>query len=102
MLRVVVAFAWPSERLTRGEDKTWAPEFFEIVDGADLPIDLGANTESLPHRRNTRPGLALILFAAVRSSAVPIFDEGGETVIGDPSCRHSMKRSASGATTTHP
>ncbi len=42
-LAVVLADA--RRRLRRSEDKPWAPEFFGIVDGADLPADLATSTD---------------------------------------------------------
>lgn len=32
-------------RLPRSEGKAWAPEFFGIVDGAELPADLATSTD---------------------------------------------------------
>jgi hypothetical protein len=37
----VAALADVRRRLPRSEGKAWAPEFFGIVDGADLPADPG-------------------------------------------------------------
>lgn len=43
--QVAVVLADVRRRLPRTEDKAWAPEFFGIVDGADLPADLATNTD---------------------------------------------------------
>ncbi len=32
-------------RRPQNEGKTWSPEFFGIVDGADIPADLATNTD---------------------------------------------------------
>jgi hypothetical protein len=32
-------------RLPRNDDRDWSPEFFGIVDGADLPADLATHTD---------------------------------------------------------
>jgi hypothetical protein len=43
--QVAAAVADVRRRLPRSEGKAWAPEFFGIVDGADLPADLATNTD---------------------------------------------------------
>jgi hypothetical protein len=43
--QVAVVLADVRRRLPQGEAKAWAPEFFGIVEGADLPADLATNTD---------------------------------------------------------
>lgn len=43
--QVAAALADVRRRLPRSEDRAWAPEFFGIVDGADLPADLATNID---------------------------------------------------------
>lgn len=43
--QVAVVLADLRRRLPRSEAKTWSPEFFGIVDGADIPADLATNTD---------------------------------------------------------
>ena len=43
--QVAVVLADVRRRLPLTEDKAWSPEFFGIVEGADLPADLATNTD---------------------------------------------------------
>lgn len=43
--QVAAALADIRRRLSRNHDRAWSPEFFGIVDGADLPADLATNTD---------------------------------------------------------
>lgn len=43
--QVEIVLADVRRRLPRSECKAWAPEFFGIVDGGDIPTDLATNTD---------------------------------------------------------
>ena len=43
--QVAAALADVRRRLSRSEGKSWAPEFFGIVEGADIPADLATNID---------------------------------------------------------
>jgi hypothetical protein len=43
--QVAVVLADVRRRLPRSADKGWSPEFFGIVEGADVPADLATNTD---------------------------------------------------------
>lgn len=43
--QVAVVLADVRLRLPRSEGKSWSPEFFGIVDEADLPADLATSTD---------------------------------------------------------
>jgi hypothetical protein len=43
--QVAVVLADVRRRLPRNGDKAWSPEFFGIVEGADIPTDLATNVD---------------------------------------------------------
>jgi hypothetical protein len=43
--QVAAALADVRRRLPRNNAKAWAPKFFGIIDGTDLPTDLATNTD---------------------------------------------------------
>lgn len=43
--QVAAALADVRRRLPRNNGKAWSPEFFGIVDGAELPADLATSTD---------------------------------------------------------
>lgn len=44
--QVAAALADVRRRLPRQTKKDWAPEFFGIIDGADVPADLSTNVDN--------------------------------------------------------